>query len=151
MTAHIPSDIGKRADQQGDNNVRIAGRADERGNDDGSWVYEDAGNQRNNADIGCIAGEDGRRSNRHNPTADDENRGSKGPRDDASAAEMVILIPPVVFDGQPTTVMPAMNYDLARQMADDGISNIDVDFISGTISLLCRTPLTALPADLLSH
>ncbi|MFC1604180.1 hypothetical protein ACFL5F_04050 [Planctomycetota bacterium] len=43
-----------------------------------------------------------------------------------SAAEMLILIAPVVFGGQPTALMQLINYHLARQMADDGLSNIDI-------------------------
>lgn len=42
-------------------------------------------------------------------------------------AEIMILIPPVVFDGLPTPLMPALNYYLARQLAADGIENIDID------------------------
>jgi len=42
-------------------------------------------------------------------------------------AEIMILIPPVVFDGLPTPLVPALNYYLARQIADDGIENINID------------------------
>ena len=41
--------------------------------------------------------------------------------------EMVILIPPVIYDGQPTPVMPAINYQLARQLTEDGINHLDID------------------------
>lgn len=47
--------------------------------------------------------------------------------EDASAAEIVLIIPPVVFGGLPTSLMPALNYALARQMVEDGIPNIDID------------------------
>jgi len=42
-------------------------------------------------------------------------------------AEIVILVPPSVFDGRPTPLMPSLNYDLARQMRDDGVENVDID------------------------
>jgi hypothetical protein len=42
-------------------------------------------------------------------------------------AEIVILVPPSVFDGRPTPLMLSLNYDLARQMRDDGIQNVDID------------------------
>jgi hypothetical protein len=42
-------------------------------------------------------------------------------------AEMVILIPPAVFGGTPTAIMPSLNYDLARQMSAVGIENLDID------------------------
>jgi len=45
----------------------------------------------------------------------------------ATAAEIIITIPPFVFGGQPTRLMPALNYHLARQMTEDGIQNIDID------------------------
>ncbi len=41
-------------------------------------------------------------------------------------AGMVILIPPVVFDGRPTRLMPALNRDLAVQMNEEGL-DVDVD------------------------
>jgi len=42
----------------------------------------------------------------------------------AAAAEIIITVQPVVFGGQPTPLMPAMNYQLARQMVEAGIENI---------------------------
>jgi len=45
----------------------------------------------------------------------------------ATAAEMVIIVPPIVLGGQPTALMPAINYQLAREMAEDGVPSIDVD------------------------
>jgi len=45
----------------------------------------------------------------------------------SAAAETVILIPPIVFTGQPTPLMPAINYELARQLVEDVTENIDID------------------------
>lgn len=45
----------------------------------------------------------------------------------AAAAEMIITVHPVVFGGQPTPLMPALNYHLARQAAEAGASSIDID------------------------
>lgn len=53
--------------------------------------------------------------------------GGKGAKDGSSAAEIVISIPPVVFGGQPTPLVHVINCHLARQMADYGIENIDID------------------------
>jgi hypothetical protein len=44
----------------------------------------------------------------------------------ATATEMIITVPPIVL-GQPTALMPAINYQLARKMAEDGVPSIDVD------------------------
>jgi len=44
-----------------------------------------------------------------------------------SAVEIIILIPPVIFGGLPTPLMPALNYYLARQMVDEGLTNIEID------------------------
>ena len=52
---------------------------------------------------------------------------SKDSSEGSSAAEIVILIHPLVFAGLPTPLMPAINYYLARQMVKDGIKNIDID------------------------
>ncbi len=46
---------------------------------------------------------------------------------DTSDSEFIISIPPVVFESKPTPLMPALNYHLARQMAEDGIQRIDID------------------------
>jgi hypothetical protein len=45
----------------------------------------------------------------------------------STAAETVILIPPIVFAGQPTPLMPVINYQLARQLVEDVTENIDID------------------------
>ena len=45
----------------------------------------------------------------------------------ASSSKMTILVPPAVFSSQPTTLMPALNYHLARQMVRDGIENLNID------------------------
>lgn len=45
----------------------------------------------------------------------------------STAAETVILIPPIVFAGQPTLLMPVINYQLARQLVEDVTENIDID------------------------
>jgi len=45
----------------------------------------------------------------------------------STAAEMVILIPPIVFAGQPTPLMQLINYELARQLVEDVTENIDID------------------------
>ena len=41
-------------------------------------------------------------------------------------AEIVVVIPPPVFDPPTTPLMPRINYRLARQMKDDGIA-VDID------------------------
>ena len=68
---------------------------------------------------------------RHSPAAFSPNSGgyrsSGNAKEGATAAVIIISILPVVFGRQPTMSMPAMNYHLARQMADDGISNLDID------------------------
>ena len=46
---------------------------------------------------------------------------------DGSAAEMTVIIPPVVFGGRPLPLMQALNYQLARQLIEDRIENIDID------------------------
>ena len=46
---------------------------------------------------------------------------------DSISVEIIILIPPVVFAGLPTPLMPALNYYLARQMVHDGLTNIEID------------------------
>lgn len=65
---------------------------------------------------------------------EDNNRPSYSSRHDGRAdagtttpAEIVILVAPSVFDGRPTPLMPSLNYDLARQMRDDGVENVDID------------------------
>jgi hypothetical protein len=45
----------------------------------------------------------------------------------STAAEIVILILSIVFAGQPTPLMPAINYELARQLVEDVTENIDID------------------------
>ena len=54
-------------------------------------------------------------------------RSSGNAKEGTSAAGITISIPPVVFGWQPTPLMPASNYHLARQMADGGIKSIDID------------------------
>jgi len=126
--SEIITNIGKRADQQAGRNVRPAGRAVDRDkNDGGGRVSENTDNQQNNAEIDCICGGDGCHSNRQNPPADNVNKGYKGPKDHAYAVEIVLLIHPTVFGGRPTPLMPAINYYLARQMIDDGLTNIEID------------------------
>jgi len=48
-------------------------------------------------------------------------------RHDALGGEMTILVQPVVFDSQPTPLMPALNYHLSRQIAKEGIKDINID------------------------
>jgi len=57
----------------------------------------------------------------------DESEGNNGVREDATAAKILLLIPSVVFDGHPTPLMQRINYQLARQVVDDVIENIDID------------------------
>jgi hypothetical protein len=45
----------------------------------------------------------------------------------ARPAEMIILVPPVVFDGRVTPLMPAVNRGLAAQMSGDGVGGLDID------------------------
>ena len=104
-----------------------AGPSDDPGHDDSGGVDRNADHRRTDAEIPCTADGDGPRVNQHSPTLGNAHRVHKSLKDSDSVAEMVIMIPPVVFRGQPTPFMPALNYRLARQMADDGISNIDID------------------------
>jgi len=41
--------------------------------------------------------------------------------------EIVLLIPPAIFDGQATEVMSVINYHLCRQVIKGGVRNIDMD------------------------
>jgi len=70
-------------------------------------------------------------ANRHSPAASSSHAGghrsSGNAKEGAITAEITISIPPVVFGGRPTPLMPAMNCHLARQMVADGITNIDID------------------------
>jgi hypothetical protein len=45
----------------------------------------------------------------------------------ATPTEFVVLVPPTVFSDSPNCCVPLLNYDLARQMRDGGIENIDID------------------------
>jgi hypothetical protein len=45
----------------------------------------------------------------------------------STTAETVILIPPIVFAGQPMPIMPAINYELAQRLVEDVTENIDID------------------------
>jgi hypothetical protein len=55
--------------------------------------------------------------------SEDDGRADVG---SATPAEIVILVPPPVFDGRPTPLMLVLNYELARQMIADGLQ-VDVD------------------------
>ncbi len=59
--------------------------------------------------------------------ATEDNRGADA--DTTAPAQTVILVPPSVFDGRPTPLMPALNYDLARQMREDSIA-VEIDVYS---------------------
>ncbi len=104
-----------------------AGPADDPGHDDGGGVDQNADHQRTDAEIPSTTAGDGPRVTQHSPTLGNAYRVHQSFTDSASVAEIDILIPPVVFRGQPTPFMPAINYRLACQLADDGIGNIDVD------------------------
>jgi len=79
------------------------------------------GNHADDGGVGNCAGN-------HNATnSGDGDDGTDSAKEGTFAAEMLILILPVVFDGLPTPLMPALNYHLARQMADDGLENINID------------------------
>ena len=52
LNGEILANIGKRADQQADNDVRLAGRADDRGHDDGGGVDQNADNKNNQCGYG---------------------------------------------------------------------------------------------------
>ena len=45
----------------------------------------------------------------------------------ATPAEIVLLVPPSIFNSQPTPHALIITYDLARQMRDQGIQNLDFD------------------------
>lgn len=125
--------IGKRTDQIADGNICPAGRDGDGNRDGGGRVHGGSGihkttyNQQNNTEIDCTAGADGSSSSQHNPPADNENKGYQGPKDISSAAEIFLLIHPMVFGGRPTPLMPAINYYLASQMVEDGLTNIEID------------------------
>jgi hypothetical protein len=101
----------KNAGDNNDNKYLNASRVDNIGNDDiitgGSiGIY----NNKDNADSELsIAGRSG------------------GNKTNTVPAEMIIIVQPLVFDGQPTPFMPALNYHLARQLINDGLNNIDID------------------------
>jgi hypothetical protein len=57
----------------------------------------------------------------------------------AAPAEIVILVPPVVFGGRPTPLMLALNYDLARQMVAEGL-HVDVDSYAEEQQQFIRLP-----------
>jgi len=60
--------------------------------------------------------------------ADGNSKSSNNAADtNSTTAETVILIPPIVFAGQPTPLMPVINYELARQLVEDVTENIDID------------------------
>ena len=86
-----------------------------------------------NDDIGGNAGNaiSTAAANRHSPAASSSSAGghrsSGNAKEVTTAAVIIISISPVVFGGRPTPLMPAMNYHLARQMAKDGLDNLDID------------------------
>ena len=59
-----------------------------------------------------------------NKASDDSNKNNEY---GSCTAEIIILIPHIVFSSRPTLLMPAINYYLARQVAADDIQNIDID------------------------
>jgi hypothetical protein len=90
----------------------------------GAGDNDDIGQNADNTSLTDVA-------NQHSPVSSSSNpgghRSSGNAKENATAAEIIISIPPVVFGGQPTPLMPVLNYYLAFQMADDGIDNIDID------------------------
>ena len=64
---------------------------------------------------------------------DDDRRSHDGRRDGRAdirmitPVEIMILVPPAVFGSSPTPYTPLLNYDLARQMRDHGMENLDID------------------------
>jgi len=63
----------------------------------------------------------------NNITTNNKSNVANSVMDDATAAEIILSIPPVVFDGHPTSLIQRINYQLVRKMTNDGIENIDVD------------------------
>lgn len=59
-----------------------------------------------------------------NIVAQDDGRVNAGA---AAPAEIVVLVPPSVFGARPTPHALTIIYDLARQMRDQGIENLDID------------------------
>ncbi|MCX5635454.1 MAG: hypothetical protein NTW55_06440 [Planctomycetota bacterium] len=53
--------------------------------------------------------------------------GNNADNANSTTAETVILVPPIVFAGQPTLLMQLINYQLARQLVEDVSENIDID------------------------
>jgi hypothetical protein len=56
----------------------------------------------------------------------------------ARPAKMIILVPPVVFDGRATPLMAALNRRLAEQMSREGVGGLDID-------VYIRDPFIPLP------
>jgi len=52
---------------------------------------------------------------------------SEDSKDGSYVAEIVLLIPPIVFAGLPTPLMPSINCYLSRQMVENGLTNIEID------------------------
>ncbi|MFC1635735.1 hypothetical protein ACFL5Z_12920 [Planctomycetota bacterium] len=120
--------------QEGDDDVHIGGRANGRrsSDDKGSGADENANRQQKKVDINAVAGPKSDCNNLRQNSPDTVHgknsfRGSNNAGEDASTAEIVILIHPIVFGGQSTAPTLAINYLLARQMVDDGLSNVDFD------------------------
>ena len=64
-------------------------------------IYDSGDDDKNNNSSQYISGEN-------------SNGGCNGDKE-GFAAEMIILIPPIVFTSQPRPLMPWLNYDLARR------------------------------------
>ena len=116
--------------EKADDDVRITGQADDLPDYNNFDTGVGAGD---NDDVGGNVGNTvpTDAAKQHSPAASSSHAGgqrsSGNAKEGATAAVIIISISPVVFCGRPTPLMPCMNYHLARQMLDDGITNIDID------------------------
>jgi hypothetical protein len=91
-------------------------------------IYTGGGNGMDAGAAGSAAPKAGDNSSTSDDIADNSGGSNKNTADTNNAvAEMVILIPQLVFAEQPTPLMLAINYKLARQLINDDIKNIDID------------------------
>jgi len=99
------------------------------GGDDGGGIKNGADG---GGDVRNKGGDSGKTGQSVNNTAtavkvDKSSAGSNDAREGILSAEIIISIAPVVFSSSPTSLMPAINYHLSRQMVEDGMNNINVD------------------------
>lgn len=126
QTSHIIGQGGSdHRDQDKDISSHCAGENDKTG--------KNGGNNRGLASTGPKGGSKGSNYIADGNTINNSSAGgsSKTTGTDitgtATAAEMMTAVPLVVHGSQPTPLLPVLNYQRARQMAEDGIDNLDLD------------------------